>query len=107
MVEVAGTRRKIGPLEAAVRKAARAGTLHERDFAVQTLAIAYARQLDEGGELDALGPRLLAALESMGLTPRSRALILAKRAPKSGGETGTSKLAQLRLRRSARPSSAG
>lgn len=44
-----------------------------RDEAAAGLALTYAQAIDEGGDLSKLGPPLLAALESLLLSPRARA----------------------------------
>jgi hypothetical protein len=43
-----------------------------RDRATADLALVYAREIDEGGDLTKLGPALLAALEALQLSPRAR-----------------------------------
>lgn len=57
-------------LEESVRAAAR--TVSVRDRATRDLALTYARAIDGGGDLTKLGPALLAALEALNLSPRSR-----------------------------------
>lgn len=42
------------------------------DRAATELAMTYAREIDDGGDLAKLGGGLLATLESLGMTPRSR-----------------------------------
>lgn len=49
-----------------------------QDSAAIALAFTYARALDEGEELARIGPAFLATLESLLLTPRSRAAVLQK-----------------------------
>jgi hypothetical protein len=68
------------------------------DLGAAELARTYARAIDNGGDLDKLGPLLLAVLESLGLTPKARAALVkgAKDEPR------TSPLDELRVRRSAR-----
>ena len=59
---------------------------HEGDAAVRRLAMAYAEAIDDDDEQDGLfrfGPKLQATLDSLGLTPRARALMPAK--PKASG----------------------
>lgn len=43
-----------------------------RDAGTVQLALTYAERVDHGGELEKLGPALLAALEALQLSPRSR-----------------------------------
>ena len=74
-----------------------------RDGAARELAGVYARQLDEDPELLAdLGPKLLAALEALGLTPRARAAAL-----KGGQSAARNPLDELRVRRAERAAGAG
>lgn len=60
---------------AAVADALAAVTIGPVDAAAAELARAYAEQIEFGGDLAKLGPPLLAALESLGMTPRSRKAI--------------------------------
>lgn len=69
------------------------------DSAAVELARVYARALDNDGALDVLGPKLLAVLESLGMTPRSRSA-------KGGQDATTSPLDELRERRDARVNNA-
>jgi hypothetical protein len=43
-----------------------------RDRATADLALVYAREIDDGGDLAKLGPALLSALEALQLSPRAR-----------------------------------
>jgi hypothetical protein len=43
-----------------------------RDEAAGELALTYAAEIDAGGDLEKLGPQLLAVLEALHLTPRAR-----------------------------------
>lgn len=72
-------------------------TLDGTDGAAVELARTYARAIDAGDSLDKRGPQLLAVLESLGMTPRSRAALMK-------GETHavTSPLDELRERRATR-----
>lgn len=72
--------------------------LAAEDVAAARLARQYAAAIDAAGEpgeaLDKLGPKLLACLEALGATPRSRAAI-----KKGGAGAGQGKLAALRAAR--------
>lgn len=58
-----------------------------RDAAVVALALTYARKIDDGdGDLLKLGPQLLAVLESLQMSPRSRAA--ARRGMRGDDEPG-------------------
>lgn len=67
-----------------------------RDDAARALALTYAEQIDADPDLlTDLGPRLLAALDALGLTPKARTAIT-----KGGaGAPATNPLDQLRARR--------
>ena len=82
-------------MEDAVRQSV--GTVAEADIAAVELAAAYGAELDSGGDVDKVGPLLLAALESLLLTPRSR---VAKGGDDASGISNP--LDELRARRSAR-----
>lgn len=82
-------------LEDVVREAA-AGITGVDSAAVE-LALKYAVELDSGGDLVKVGPLLLAALESLQLTPRSRS---AKGGDDASGISNP--LDELRARRSSR-----
>jgi len=86
-------------LEDVVREAAAGIT--GADSAAVELALKYATELDSGGDLVKVGPLLLAALESLQLTPRSRAA-------KGGDDAGATSnpLDELRARRGARVNNA-
>jgi hypothetical protein len=88
-----------GPLERTVRSAARARKVTPADRAALELALTYAKALDDGDDLDKLGPKLLASLDALGLTSRSRAL-MTKGA--GDGSTGPDPIDELRKRRTAR-----
>lgn len=66
------------------------------DQAAARLAETYAEQIDNGGDLSKLGPGLLAALESLGMTPRAR------RNAMKGASGVRSPLDELRQRRADR-----
>ena len=87
-------------MEDAVRKSAAA--VEGVDTAAVELAAAYGAAIDAGGEVDKTGPLLLAALESLLMTPKSRA------ATKGGDrdDRGSNPLDQLRAKRSARVNNA-
>lgn len=71
-------------------------TLSDEDKATARLAALYASQIDQDAEtLEALGPKLLAALEALGASPRARAAI--RKGPASPG----GRLEQLRAARRA------
>lgn len=84
-------------LEAAVHAAL--GDVGDGDRGAAQLALAYARQIDGGGDLDKLGPQLLAVLDALLLTPKARAALVKgakdERPPQSP-------LDELRKRRAAR-----
>lgn len=88
-----------GMLGPAVSEMLRKLDLSPEDVAAARLAKKYAEAIDAAEDpqeaLEKLGHRLLAALESLGATPKARALI------KKGGASngGESKLAQLRAAR--------
>lgn len=76
-------------------------TLHQlnlspQDTAAARLARRYATAIDEGDAetLEKLGHRLLAALESLGATPRARALIKKGNASEAGGKLQTLRAAR-------------
>lgn len=48
-----------------------------RDRGAANLALTYATQIDDGGDLAKLGPALLASLEALLLSPRARAAVKA------------------------------
>lgn len=84
-----------GPLESAVT-----GALPiDADKGAAELARTYARAIDTGGELEKVGPLLLAVLESMLLTPKARAA--AMKGAKDD-RPAASPLDELRARRAAR-----
>lgn len=86
-------------LVTAVRKAVGALETAPVDQGAAQLAITYARAIDAGGDLDKLGPQLLAVLEALGMTPRARAAV-AKGGP--SGNASANPLDELRKRRAAR-----
>lgn len=51
-------------------------SLSPADAAAAELAERYARQIDDGGELEKIGPKLLATLAALGMTPRSRKAVV-------------------------------
>jgi len=70
-----------------------------RDEAVAALALAYAAEIDAGEEgiLDKLGPKLLASLEALQMSPRARAI--AKRGAAADAPARKSRMDELRERR--------
>lgn len=83
-------------MQDAVRKAAAA--VEGVDLAAVELAATYGAAIDDGGDVDKVGPLLLAALESLLMTPKARA------STAKGGDRDRSSnpLDQLRARRAAR-----
>jgi hypothetical protein len=81
------------------------GPVTARDGGTVELALSYAREIDEGGELFRLGPPLLAALGALLLTPAARAAAL--RTGKRPDDAGTSPLDELRRKRAERAAGAG
>jgi len=76
------------------------------DEAAVALAKSYAAELDAGGcpqcggrfeRLEKIGPKLLAALEQLRMTPKARTAVM--RGGTSDGTTGPSALDELRRRR--------
>ena len=63
----------MGPLEASLREVGRQHEFSEMDLPLIELALSYAFAIDEGGDLQKLGPPLLGALEALHLSPRARA----------------------------------
>ena len=84
-------------MEDAVRKAAAA--IEGVDLAAVELAATYGAAIDDGGDVDKTGPLLLAALESLLMTPKARAST-AKGGDRDG--RGSNPLDELRARRGAR-----
>jgi hypothetical protein len=64
-----------GRVETAVRAGLRGveGGTRPADKGTAALALRYAAEIDEGGDLEKLGPLLLAALAAMLMTPAARA----------------------------------
>jgi hypothetical protein len=60
-------------LRVSVQTALDAQPPESRDAAAAELALTYAGAIDSGGDMSKLGPPLLAALESLRMTPRARA----------------------------------
>lgn len=85
---------EVGRLSSAVEEAISAFTEPAAE-----LAMTYARKIDAGGDLEKLGPQLLAVLESLLLTPKARAA--AMRGEKNDSPA-KSPLDELRARRAAR-----
>jgi hypothetical protein len=71
-----------------------------KDGAAVQLAKTYAAKVDADGDLSKFGPLLLAALESLGMTPRGRAAILGKGGEQRGKPKSTAD--ELRERRAKR-----
>ena len=82
-----------------VREAVEESTAHSTDAAAVSLALAYAKEIDAGASLESLGPKLLAVLESLGLTPKGRGLA---RMGGGGNEQPSNPLDELKARRAAR-----
>lgn len=80
-----------------VQRALRDVPLTSADAAAAELAIHYAEQIDLGEDLIKIGPPLLAALESLGMTPRSRKSLV-----REAGSGPASPLDELRQRRAER-----
>lgn len=83
----------------ALRKALKDVSLEPQDQAAARLALEYAAQID-GGQvaIEKVGPALLSALESLGMTPRARKGIV-----KGGdGERPASPLDEVRRKREQR-----
>jgi hypothetical protein len=89
-----------GLLLPAVNEALKALDLADEDIAAARLARRYAATIDGSGDaafvLERLGPKLLAALESLGATPKARAAMGLK-----GGLAPVGKLQALRSARGA------
>jgi hypothetical protein len=86
-------------LVSAVRRSLRGLDLAAADKGTAELALTYAKQIDDGGDVKVFGPLLLAVLESLLMTPRARAAVL--RGVARDGDT-LSPLDELRARRAAR-----
>jgi hypothetical protein len=89
-----------GALKASVITSLEALTLRPCDQAAAELALTYAEAIDDGEPAEKLGPPLLSALESLGMTPRGR-----KALAKGGAEDGQqprSPLDELRAKRQQR-----
>jgi hypothetical protein len=56
-----------------VEEALAAQPVEARDAATAELAMTYARNIDDGGDLAKVGPALLAALDALLMSPRARA----------------------------------
>lgn len=90
-------------LEAELTAALAEVTTTPADKATVELARTYARALDVDGEvLTKIGPALLACLESLLMTPRSRAALLPKGGAPSVDNGKRSPADELRARRAAR-----
>lgn len=88
-------------MQEAVRKAAEA--IEGVDLAAVELAATYGKAIDEGDDVDKIGPLLMTALESLLMTPRARAATV------KGGDRdsrGSNPLDELRARRGARVNNA-
>ncbi|GAA5119103.1 terminase small subunit [Haloechinothrix salitolerans] len=75
--------------------------LDTADAAVAELARTYAAAIDNDGPIDTLGPRLLQALDALGLTPKARARS-AQAKGASDDQPTRDPLDELRQRRAAR-----
>ncbi|MEC3975095.1 terminase small subunit [Amycolatopsis sp. H20-H5] len=101
MTDIGGCLRDVaGLLVTAVAETVAGLEISPEDRAVVKLAAAYAEQIDDADPaeradvLEKLGPRLLAALDALGATPKARA------AAKGGGaRAGGGKLAAIRAAR--------
>lgn len=70
----------------------------DRDGAARDLATLYAAEIDaDPDQLEALGPKLLTALEALGMTPRARSA-----ATKGAAGAAVNPLDQLQQRRAGR-----
>jgi hypothetical protein len=78
--------------------------IDDRDGAAVALAYAVAAELDDGGDVEKLAPKLQAVLETLLLTPRARAAVTTGGTP---GESITSPLDELRARRRRRSAPPG
>jgi ABC-type tungstate transport system permease subunit len=92
---------RTGTYTSALRRSLAALEAGPVDAAVVRLATGYAKALDDdSGLLDQLGPKLLATLTALGMTPAARAMATGKGV--GSGSTGTGPLDELRARRAAR-----
>jgi hypothetical protein len=90
------TERTPATLSQAVRKALRAEQSAPQDVAARRLALTYAEEMDaDFDKIEKLGPKLLAVLESLGLTPKGRSIIAGKGVTPRGNRAPT-KADQLR-----------
>lgn len=83
----------------AVNDALRHVPLDALDAAAAELAKRYAAEIEGGGDLSKLGPPLLAALESLGMTPRSRRALVNGARPQ---QSPADELREKRARRAGR-----
>lgn len=83
--------------ESAVSAAISHADLGAIDQAAVHLAMEYAYRIDESGELDRYGPKLLSALAELGLTPKARSAVMKKGVEPD--EPSTSTVENLRSRR--------
>jgi hypothetical protein len=81
-------------------EALRSVTSTPADAATVALARKYADLIDGEGDLIKVGPALLAVLVQLGMTPKSRSVVV----PPEGGSSGGSKADELRARRARRNS---
>ena len=68
-----------------------------QDMPLASLALVYADDIDNGGDLTKLGPSLLSALEALQLSPRARAL--AKKGVTDAKQPPANAIDELRARR--------
>lgn len=87
------------PLAESIKGAIGGLELRPEDQGAAALAVKYAEAVDAGGELDKVGPLLLAVLESLLMTPRARAAAVKGG---TGAQPARSPLDELRARRDAR-----
>jgi hypothetical protein len=91
--------RKKGTVEASVAAALTAKPPADSDRAVADLALTYARQIDDEGDLVKLGPALLASLEALQMSPRARAIVHGRGVSADGKPAAPKPLDELRDRR--------
>lgn len=92
-----------GIMETAVTAAVDGLALEPQDLAMSALVRSYARAIDRAGHgadvLSDLGPKMFAALESLGLSPRARAAMTKRGSAGGSTRPDRSRLDELRERR--------